>query len=578
MNIWEILQIEPTTDQRAIKKAYAKRAKEVHPEEKPEEFSQLYKAYQNALSYVKMEEQQEMEDYNPEIPVKNDSDVFNYFSEKQEELQVKLEAFQKQWDVITKLQSLFTAVDLERWVEYLKSEDFQEIRWKPQVLELLEQKMEKLNYALEPKLALWDAYGFKDEIGIDYHGDMLRLFEELRPAYERSKQKEREEQERLERIKAEKINADLMKTFFRIALVLFCVVVPIFVYLQLTAERRFVSTTMKVRYAADFFTQPEKTKLRTNEYTFYSKNHPEIKIEATVSENFKSEYILKEDYGLKLLQYFGEQYGLEFGFVEGQRSDTNYENFYSEYVLFYPDIENVDRVCDSFFKLLEEEGDGELSYLDSVGICWKNALYPESIVGGGAQNRPPVQIYTVAEFNDLEALKKSVKAAYVDYMYNYEAWNLTPEQQAAYGQAYVSKGRAARVEDGGNPWNSNSIIAEIEKEFDLYIPTYEKEIYVKGTDMPNAPYAMSDKIRQVMYITVGNAYQLLKAGGTAVNVKEDNSGFTATKDGLSSTFGDEPEQELSILKELLKEPESGIERWLNSQEIPPWMFEDLPEE
>ena len=52
MNIWNILGIEPTTDKKAIRKAYAAKTKEIHPEEKPEEFKQLHEAYQAALGYA----------------------------------------------------------------------------------------------------------------------------------------------------------------------------------------------------------------------------------------------------------------------------------------------------------------------------------------------------------------------------------------------------------------------------------------------------------------------------------------------------------------------------------------------
>lgn len=53
MNIWEILGIPPTTDIVAIKKAYADRAKEWHPEEHPEEFKRLRNAYQTAVRWAK---------------------------------------------------------------------------------------------------------------------------------------------------------------------------------------------------------------------------------------------------------------------------------------------------------------------------------------------------------------------------------------------------------------------------------------------------------------------------------------------------------------------------------------------
>lgn len=51
--MWEILGIPPTTDIVAIKKAYADRAKQWHPEEHPEEFKRLRNAYQTAVKLAK---------------------------------------------------------------------------------------------------------------------------------------------------------------------------------------------------------------------------------------------------------------------------------------------------------------------------------------------------------------------------------------------------------------------------------------------------------------------------------------------------------------------------------------------
>ena len=47
--IWDILGIPPTSDKRAIKKAYAAKCSACHPEEHPEEFDQLHKAYTAAV-------------------------------------------------------------------------------------------------------------------------------------------------------------------------------------------------------------------------------------------------------------------------------------------------------------------------------------------------------------------------------------------------------------------------------------------------------------------------------------------------------------------------------------------------
>jgi len=52
MNCWELLQLAPTTDVRAIKKAYAVLLKLNKPDENPAGFQQLHAAYQQALQWA----------------------------------------------------------------------------------------------------------------------------------------------------------------------------------------------------------------------------------------------------------------------------------------------------------------------------------------------------------------------------------------------------------------------------------------------------------------------------------------------------------------------------------------------
>lgn len=53
--IWRLLEIEPTSDVRKIKRAYAKQAAKYHPEEFPEEFQQIRQAYESAILLAKSE-------------------------------------------------------------------------------------------------------------------------------------------------------------------------------------------------------------------------------------------------------------------------------------------------------------------------------------------------------------------------------------------------------------------------------------------------------------------------------------------------------------------------------------------
>ena len=52
VNAWEYLGIEPNSDKRTIKLAYARRAKECNPEDKPDEFMTLRQAYETALKAI----------------------------------------------------------------------------------------------------------------------------------------------------------------------------------------------------------------------------------------------------------------------------------------------------------------------------------------------------------------------------------------------------------------------------------------------------------------------------------------------------------------------------------------------
>ena len=70
MNIWQILGIEPTKDVAAIKRCYAARSREVHPEDSPEEFRLLYESYLAALDYARQTELEGSESsFSPDLVI-----------------------------------------------------------------------------------------------------------------------------------------------------------------------------------------------------------------------------------------------------------------------------------------------------------------------------------------------------------------------------------------------------------------------------------------------------------------------------------------------------------------------------
>ena len=70
MNAWEILGIEPTSDKKTIKRAYAKLLKQYHPEENPEKFKQIQAAYQQCLH-----SDQEIESVSYEKNIESKQDI-----------------------------------------------------------------------------------------------------------------------------------------------------------------------------------------------------------------------------------------------------------------------------------------------------------------------------------------------------------------------------------------------------------------------------------------------------------------------------------------------------------------------
>lgn len=70
MNAWEILGIEPTSDKKTIKRAYAKLLKQYHPEENPEKFKQIQAAYQQCLH-----SDQELESVSYEQNIESKQDI-----------------------------------------------------------------------------------------------------------------------------------------------------------------------------------------------------------------------------------------------------------------------------------------------------------------------------------------------------------------------------------------------------------------------------------------------------------------------------------------------------------------------
>lgn len=224
--IWDILRIEATTDKREIKRAYASRTKEIHPEEKPEEFQILYEAYQRALRYASFGRgekrrqvffeapQREQERREPEGGQEKEPGYketagnqneyeklgFDFGEAEREKLRLEeLEYFQSCWKrqlIVWGNNGRFLNED---WKRYLRSEKFREIMWSPVVLETMVPGIRR--YCMQKEMMLlffWDVYDFENTEINNLEGAGLELYKILYPAYTNRVKRQQYEENRKE--------------------------------------------------------------------------------------------------------------------------------------------------------------------------------------------------------------------------------------------------------------------------------------------------------------------------------------------------------------------------------------------
>lgn len=88
LNIWKILGISKTKDKNKIRRAYAKALKNSNPEEKPEEFKKLRKAFEEAIEFADYDYDYEEESFDIKPIVKENIYIENnhQFSKNDEEI------------------------------------------------------------------------------------------------------------------------------------------------------------------------------------------------------------------------------------------------------------------------------------------------------------------------------------------------------------------------------------------------------------------------------------------------------------------------------------------------------------
>ena len=184
--IWTALGIDPTKDVSAIKRAYAERAKICHPEEDPEGFLQLRRAYQAALDCAEGEREEsgfslaELDG----IPVpENEEEAEDPGWNLREVEDAGPNPFES-GEAITKFLELYTGKQRKNpamWMDYVTSDAFLDAAWDSRFTALLLRKVRELLPDVTPnnECLTWlnVAYHFSGGEGRTFDGiqDILQI-------------------------------------------------------------------------------------------------------------------------------------------------------------------------------------------------------------------------------------------------------------------------------------------------------------------------------------------------------------------------------------------------------------------
>lgn len=152
--VWIILGLEPTKDVAAIRRAYAQKSRDCHPEEDPEGFLQLRKAYQAAMDYAEGKTEEV-----PEPAAEEPEDQGWDFAPRQAPLEEGPNPYEGHKAVRAFLE-LYTGKqrkDSKRWLDYFTSDAFLDVAWERRFTTLLLEHVTRLEgeYPVSREMLMW---------------------------------------------------------------------------------------------------------------------------------------------------------------------------------------------------------------------------------------------------------------------------------------------------------------------------------------------------------------------------------------------------------------------------------------
>lgn len=605
MNIWKILGIEPTTDKKAIRKAYAAKTKVIHPEEKPEEFRQLHEAYQAALGYAdyvrqveqsggsitsfyRTQEERSPEDADGDVSEKEgveapegsgesagdtgaspngetaeagtaktagESEAAHADETMEEPGRENLRAyFEESEERHGQQAAVFlnhwkefqgpyqNQEAMEWWKEYLASEEFQNIRDHAKVLETLADEIDdKCFYGIDEVKML-----FWEAYG--FRGDEENAYQgDRQRLYKSLYQAYERQQQNIQYEQRWAKNDKILRIFIGVAvaaLLAVCIMIPVTIHRQRENGRLFLIDYMAKRYPGTSFSEPERIDKEDDGsivYRLYSSAHPEMPVTATVENGYEEG---RKVYLVKedYGQMLFESYAAQYG-LEGCLVSYTGGTVANPEIIEYATLLYSDMgEIDAFC----ESAVKMFREQEELLAIEEVAVCTESVVFPQILLCGGVPGFSFAEEQTYDLRTVEAEELSEALREAYMCYMFQFESWNITAEQYREWGaayeeRSGEWENEDGEWHEERDPKTGELLCKFFIPTYN---WMDG-------HYSNGKINMPIYtrmITVGNAYFFLQDRGADLTVKEDGSGFAVTFYGNITDFGGEPSVEFYDLR------------------------------
>lgn len=529
--VWELLETEPTSDKRIIKRAYARVTKKYHPEEYPDQFQKIYAAYKQAIEYAnyvgslqnldadaakqttgqkQTEERDETQRFgegeqSPQAYSEKEERIQKVFQNIREEHEKKLFIFRHKWEWYLKNRNKDSAK--REMAVYIETHWFTDI--KEEIRQMDDLKVNRKHYQILQYLLENDTKHFLYE--------NIEKWQRMKPMPEGRGKKSKQ----FGRIFA------FTMSVFAVILVGISYFLPKSTYsnqtnssMDIEQEKERILTFLQETYPMAEFTEIEASQEMWYEtyypgYKKYSEGRnyivktANLDIRVHVYSTYKDGNLyIGEDFGQQYLRQLAEKRDLmcDFCHIEPPWNDgeshylmLGYYNMSSRLDQLEPELTEY---MERFLEFAKSEEVSEFINIEGVSFCVGNCFQPTAFIMDAGEMPKPL-LYEITDLPAAKDMAEDMVYCIAEYYMHMEPWQL--ESDPHYDEWVRWYEERVRERNAEPTTSVGSYIVKMAKKAGV-----EPLIYQQGV---------------FDCISTGDLYRLLKKEGVPVTVLDGGDGF-----------------------------------------------------